>query len=263
MIVAIKKSIYEMWEGTRDSRETKTGLVTLTFMSILAYAGVMALAYTIVGRPVFAVAYTNAFAATCVIFWRRRNSTAPMIKKQRIPTMECVMVPVITIVMTLGSTVLALWVKQSLNQPSPMQKLSETTPAIAIVIMSLIIAPIGEEALMRGFIYPVLRRKLSVTSTIVVTALLFAMLHGNIVQIVLTIPLGIALGYLYERTHNLLACISMHMLFNATALLLPSVQVRNLDAVAAALLVVITLGLWMCIPRIQAKRRVNQLIEER
>jgi membrane protease YdiL (CAAX protease family) len=262
-MITLKNAIYEMWDGTRESRESRTGLVVMAFMSIFAYAGIMALAYTIVGRPVFAVTYTNAFAATCVIFWRRRNSAAPMIKKQRIPTVECVMVPVITIVMTLGSTVLALWVKQSLNQPSPMQKLSETTPAIAIVIMSLIIAPIGEEALMRGFIYPVLRRKLSVTSTIVITALLFAMLHGNLIQVILTIPLGIALGYLYERTHNLLACISMHMLFNATALLLPSVHVGRLDAVAAASLIVITLGLWMCIPRIQAKRRVNQLIEER
>ena len=253
-MTTIKKTISEMWAGTRESREGKMGLVLLAFMSILAYAGVMALVYTIVGKPVF--------AATCVIFWRRRNSTAPMIKKQRIPTMECVMVPVITIVMTLGSTVLALWVKQSLNQPSPMQKLSETTPAIAIVIMSLIIAPIGEEALMRGFIYPILRRKLSVTSTIVITALLFAMLHGNLVQIILTIPLGIALGYLYERTHNLLACISMHMLFNATALLLPSVHVGRLDAVAAASLIVITLGLWMYIPRIQAKRKTDTSVSE-
>lgn len=261
-MITIKKTISEMWEGTRESREGKMGLVLLAFMSILAYAGVMALVYTIVGKPVFAVTYTNAFAATCVIFWRRRNSTAPMIKKQRIPTMECVMVPIITVVMTLGSTVVALWIKQSLNYPSPLQKISETTPAIAIVIMSLIIAPIGEEALMRGFIYPVLRRKLSVTSTIVITALLFAMLHGNLVQIVLTIPLGIALGYLYERTHNLLACISMHMLFNATALLLPSVHVGRLDAVAAASLIVITLGLWMYIPRIQAKRKTDTSVSE-
>lgn len=260
-MTTIKKTISGMWAGTRESRESKTGLVLLTFMSIVAYAGVMALAYTIVGKPVFAITYTNAFAATCVILWRRRNNTAPMIKKRRIPTMECVMVPVITIVMTLGSTVLALWVKQSLNYPSPLQKISETTPAIAIVIMSLIIAPVGEEALMRGFIYPVLRRKLSVTSTIVITALLFALLHGNLVQTVLTIPLGIALGYLYERTHNLLACISMHMLFNATALLLPSVHVGNLDAVAAALLIVITLGLWMCIPRIRAKHRADRLMD--
>jgi membrane protease YdiL (CAAX protease family) len=261
-MITLKKAIYEMWDSTRESRESRTGLVVMAFMSIFAYAGVMALVHTIVGKPVFTVAYTNAFAATCVIFWRRRNSAAPTIKKRHIPTVECVMVPVITIVMTLGSTVLALWVKQSLDQPSPMQKLSETTPAIAIVIMSLIIAPIGEEALMRGFIYPILRRKLSVTSTIVVTALLFAMLHGNIVQIILTIPLGIALGYLYERTHNLLACISMHMLFNTTALLLPSVHVGNLDAVAAALLVVITLGLWMYIPRIQAKRKTDTSVSE-
>ena len=259
-MTTIKKTISQMWEGTRESRESKTGLVALTVMSIVAYAGVMALAYTIVGKPVFAVTYTNAFAATCVIFWRRRNSAHPMIKKQRIPTMECVMVPIITVVMNLGSTVLALWVKQSLNYPSPMQKISETTPAIAIVIMSLIIAPIGEEALMRGFIYPLLRRKLSVTSTIVTTALLFAVLHGNLVQIVLTIPLGIALGYLYERTHNLLACISMHMLFNGAALLLPSVHIGNLEAVGAALLIVITLGLWMYIPRIPSKTHSESVV---
>ena len=53
-MTTIKKTISEMWEGTRESRESKTGLVLLTVMYILAYAGVMALVYTIVGKPVFA-----------------------------------------------------------------------------------------------------------------------------------------------------------------------------------------------------------------
>ena len=261
-MTTIKKTISEMWEGTRESRESKTGLVLLTFMSILAYAGVMALVYTIVGKPVFAVTYTNAFAATCVIFWRKRNeNTIATINRKRVSVIEYMAIPIIVIVVNLSATLIALWVKQTLNYQSPAQQLTETTPAVAIAIMSLIIAPIGEEALMRGFLYPLLRTRFSAASTIAITTLLFALLHGNLIQIILTIPLGIALGYLYERTQNLTACISAHMLFNAIALVLPSVPVKTTQAAIAVVILPITFILWVNLPREIARRKEARQVQ--
>lgn len=251
--MAPNEMIREVWLEIRKGR---VGVTLIAMWAIVAYAGIMTLAYNITEKPVFAIAYTNAFAATCVIFWRKRNrDTIPTITRKRITALECAAVPVITIIVNLSATLIALWVKQTLNYPSPTQRLAETTPAIAIVIMSLIIAPIGEEALMRGFLYPLLRTRFSAASTIAITTLLFALLHGNLIQVILTIPLGIALGYLYERTQNLTACISAHMLFNVIALILPSVPVETTHAAIAGVLLLITFILWIYAPREIARRK--------
>lgn len=243
----LKEMIRELRLGTHKSR---AGITLIAIATIVAYVGVMALAYNVTGKPVCAITYTNAFAATCVIFWRKQNeNTIATINRKRVSVREYIAIPIIVTVVNLNATLIALWVKQTLNYQSPAQQLTETTPAVAIAIMSLIIAPIGEEALMRGFLYPLLRTRFSAASTITITTLLFALLHGNLTQIILTIPLGITLGYLYERTQNLTACISAHTLFNAIALVLPSVPVKTTQAAIAVVILPITFILWVDLPR--------------
>lgn len=243
----LKEMIRELRLETHKSR---AGITLIAIATIVAYVGVMAFAYNVTGKPVCAITYTNAFAATCVIFWRKRNeNTIATINRKRVSVREYIAIPIIVTVVNLNATLIALWVKQTLNYQSPAQQLTETTPAVAIAIMSLIIAPIGEEALMRGFLYPLLRTRFSAASTITITTLLFALLHGNLTQIILTIPLGITLGYLYERTQNLTACISAHTLFNAIALVLPSVPVKTTQATIAVVILLITFILWVDLPR--------------
>lgn len=251
-----REMIHNILIGTRNSR---TGAILIAIAAINAYVGIMAFAYGISAKPVFAVAYTNAFATTCIVFWRNRyKNTLATLKRKHISAFEYMAVPVIIIAVNLSATLIALWVKQTLNYPSPTQQLTQTTPAIAIIVMSIIIAPIGEEALMRGFLYPILRAKFSATSTIAITTTIFALLHGNLVQIVLTVPLGIALGYLYERTHNLAACIGAHMLFNLVAVLLPSVTVENTHAITAVALLIITFTLLVYVPQEISRKKITE-----
>lgn len=255
----LKETIQELWLEILEIRKSRAGVAIVAITTIVAYVGVMALTYNITEKPVFAIAYTNAFAATCVIFWRKRNkNTIATIKRKSVSAIEYMVIPIIIVVVNLSATLIALWVKQTLKYPSPMQQLTQTTPLIAIVIMSLAIAPIGEETLMRGFLYPLLRTRFSTASTILITTLMFALLHGNLIQITLTIPLGIALGYLYERTQNLIACIGAHMLFNTVALMLPSVTIGSPYAAIAATLLIVTFILWIYTPREIARKKVAQ-----
>lgn len=251
--MTLKEMTREIWPEIRNGR---AGVTLTAIATIVAYVGVMALTYNITEKPVFAIAYTNAFTATCVILWRKRHkNTLATLTRKHIPTFEGMAIPVIIIITNLGATLIALWVKQTLNYPSPMQPLTQTTPAIVIIVMSLIVAPIGEEALMRGFLYPLLRTRFSAASTIAITTVMFALLHGNLIQVILTIPLGIALGYLYEKTHNLTACISAHMLFNTVALMLPNVTVGTTHAGIAMALLLITFILWVYTTREIARRK--------
>ena len=213
--------------------------------AIATYIVLMIVMNTITHNTIIALAGTNLLTATCVVEWRKHHNTQPLITRRRIDPFRYIEIILIIIIVSMGSTNMALWIKQSLGAPSPIQNLMETTSLATIIAASLIAAPLGEESLIRGFIYPMLRKHLSTPFTITLTACLFALLHGNIVQMVLTLPLGIVLGYLYEQTHDLKVCIGAHMLFNLMTVVLPSMTVSSWNAVVALLLMSIALKLWM------------------
>jgi membrane protease YdiL (CAAX protease family) len=86
-------------------------------------------------------------------------------------------------------------------------------------VESIFLAACVEELLMRGWRYSALRLRLAVSPTIIITTLLFAAGHVTIslANILTTVPLGLAAGYLRERTVSVRAPIPFHMLHNAIA----------------------------------------------
>ena len=187
--------------------------------AIAAYVVTMTVLYALTHKVIFTLTFTNATAATYVVIWRKRHANSPLIAKIRKSwwrlSMDVLATILGTIAIYLSAATIALLVKNALNAPSPIQNITDEVPIAALATLSILIVPIGEEALMRGFVYPVMRQQFSAPVTIALSACLFALLHGNIVQIILTLPLGIACGYMYEQTHSLMQCIGIHMLFNA------------------------------------------------
>jgi membrane protease YdiL (CAAX protease family) len=108
-----------------------------------------------------------------------------------------------------------------------LQELSQN-PAVAVrwamLAAAIVVAPIFEELFFRGGIQTIGRwsfAKLAgrespstVWAAIVVASLLFAMIHTLWMTPAIFV-LSLTLGYLYERTGNLWACIFMHAMFNA------------------------------------------------
>lgn len=83
-------------------------------------------------------------------------------------------------------------------------------------------APVIEEILYRGCLQSCVRRFLKGWGAIILTSLLFALIHYNVAAI-RTLPalfaLSLAMGLVYERTGRLMPCIVVHALFNATNVL--------------------------------------------
>ena len=89
--------------------------------------------------------------------------------------------------------------------------------AIAVCIF----APIGEEFLFRGFMYPALRNGLGVAWAAALTGALFGVVHGFSAEVEALVPLavfGAALCLLYQATGSLYPCIALHAINNAIAL---------------------------------------------
>lgn len=80
-------------------------------------------------------------------------------------------------------------------------------------------------------------RKYGDKTAILISALLFALMHGNLSQFFYALGLGILFGYVYARTGKLRYSIGLHMIINflgsfVGSLILRSAQGMNLDALS-------------------------------
>lgn len=95
-----------------------------------------------------------------------------------------------------------------------------------IFVAGVIVAPLCEEFLFRGFFYGVWKRYLGPLWAGLLACLLFAAFHTSLPAFASLFVLAICLNLAYERTGSLLVPIGMHALFNFVSLLYLYVQSR-------------------------------------
>ena len=100
-----------------------------------------------------------------------------------------------------------------------MKSLLENTPLWATLISVSVMAPLFEEWLCRGLILRGLLQKSSPLTAIVVSALIFAVIHMNPWQAIPAFCLGLLFGYVYYKTGSLKLTILMHCVNNTMAAL--------------------------------------------
>ncbi len=86
---------------------------------------------------------------------------------------------------------------------------------LALAGAAILLAPLAEEMLFRGILYPAVKQAGFPHLALWGTSLLFAAVHTNLVTFVPLTVLALVLTALYERTNNLLAPILAHAMFNA------------------------------------------------
>ncbi len=100
----------------------------------------------------------------------------------------------------------------------------ERAPVIWWLLGLIAIAgPVAEELFFRGLLYRWLRPRLGIWRGLIVTALLFAVLHTNLMVFLPIFGLGLLLGWAYEQTGSLAAPIAIHIFHNGGMLALASV----------------------------------------
>lgn len=119
--------------------------------------------------------------------------------------------------------VLVSWLRQAQPTLEPVAYNQAITVATVaqVLALSLIVAPIAEELLMRGIAYSALRRYLGVVASSIIAAVVFGLIHGNGLQIIVTIPLGIIAAFIVEVSGSVIAAILAHLVFNTLSVLIP------------------------------------------
>lgn len=77
-----------------------------------------------------------------------------------------------------------------------------------------VLAPFIEEVLMRGYLFSGLSASCGIMTALLVSSLLFALLHFNMVQTLSAFICGIVLGLLYWQTGSIFCCILTHAGYN-------------------------------------------------
>ena len=91
-----------------------------------------------------------------------------------------------------------------------------------------IVGPIMEEMIMRRVILKEMAKATkSMWWGIIISSALFAIIHGNPVQIVFAMPAGIFLGWVYCKTGSLLVPICIHIINNTVSFLLMSAGIES------------------------------------
>ncbi|MGN1404311.1 MAG: lysostaphin resistance A-like protein [Ruminococcus sp.] len=96
---------------------------------------------------------------------------------------------------------------------------SSVKSTMAVALYTCILAPVTEELLFRGFLMKTLS-KVSIRFGIVMSALLFGLIHGNVYQFLLGFLVGMFMGKIDVRHNSLLPSILVHAAVNTMTFML-------------------------------------------
>jgi membrane protease YdiL (CAAX protease family) len=85
---------------------------------------------------------------------------------------------------------------------------------VVLGVTAIVLAPLAEELLFRGILYPAIKQSGHPRAALWGTSLAFAAIHLNLATFLPLLLLALILTWLYETTGNLLAPIAAHSLFN-------------------------------------------------
>ena len=88
------------------------------------------------------------------------------------------------------------------------------------IFLIIIVAPIIEEIVFRGLFYKTLKNFIPFVQASIISSLIFAIIHENILSLTILFLLSLYLTWIYERTNSILYSILTHSIFNFLNLLL-------------------------------------------
>ncbi len=193
-------------ENSENKDPSSIGLVDILFSNII---------FLIVGAVIFALASFSRGRKPKHVFGLRKRSQKYII----IITMAGMFVAYISVF--IGSIISNFLLSTEEPKKEDLQEIVQTLMTnddislkIAIALSAIIFAPLIEEVIFRGYLYPVIKRFSHPIFSCVITSLLFAVIHSNLEGLMPLFLLAIVLTIFYEISKSIWVPILMHACFN-------------------------------------------------
>jgi membrane protease YdiL (CAAX protease family) len=162
---------------------------------------------------------------TAIVYWRVKPVTWLGLRWKQWPLFffigpaaVIVMWVVLGVLQTCGYIA---WLERLVGSPSTqdavklLRESKDLTSVFLMAFSAAIVAPIAEEVIFRGYLYPVAKSFAGPWIGMLFSALVFAAGHGNVPLLLPLFLLGLLLALAYEVTGSLWAAISIHFFFNS------------------------------------------------
>ncbi len=203
--------------------ESWTQLALLSWISFLSSVSIF------IG---LAILWRSLSYPTRMAIWRSNRATQPYFDDLKFAALTwCIAFPVV-LAMSQFLDLLVYYVFNVTSLPDQVAvyfvKMTFAQPFyfFMAILTIVILAPLVEELLFRGFLQSFIRKHLGPHQAILITSLCFSFFHFSPEQGLSNIPivgslfsLALFLGYLYERQQSLFASIALHALFNGISVL--------------------------------------------
>jgi len=103
---------------------------------------------------------------------------------------------------------------QDILRPTAAQPANSLASALMMAFLLVVVAPVFEEIWVRGIIFDALR-PYGCGMAIIISSVLFGLMHGNLYTLLYTTTLGFALGYVRYATGSLFVVTILHALVNS------------------------------------------------
>lgn len=146
-------------------------------------------------------------------------------------------------VLGIGVTILLLFLSGILTKLIPSynevaNQLATSRASVLQLIITIVLIPIYEEIFYRGIIFGYLRKNFNIIVAIVVQALVFGVMHLNLVQGIYTFILGIVLALIYMYSESILGNITVHIIFNLLGILIVPKLLIKIPSMSIVLLII-------------------------
>ena len=193
-------------ENSENKDPSNIGLVDIIVSNII---------FLIVGLVIFALASFSRGRKPKHVFGLRKRSQKYII----IITIAGMFVAYIAVL--IGSIISSFLLSTGEPKKENLQEIVQTLMTnddislkIAIALSAIIFAPLIEEIIFRGYLYPVIKRFSHPIFSCVITSLLFAVIHSNLEGLIPLFLLAIVLTIFYEISKSIWVPILMHACFN-------------------------------------------------
>lgn len=218
------------------------GLIT-AFM--LGYVTLVLVVQLTLNQPVAATCIANIGLIAGVAWWRHRDPPQavpiPVVRRNQLAASGGIAL----ITAWLCGQGIAQWVYRLPGNQSGFDASNQalhSAPVWQMVVLALVLAPLAEEGLLRALVFERLEGLTGMLPAALISAIVFGLIHGNVVALSYTVPLGFVLALIYARQRSWLDSTLAHASFNALSLIgiYPIKNVNAETAITLALVLITT-----------------------
>lgn len=176
----------------------------------------------------------TAVAAVLTIKLRRRSvKTELRVRNPGFVTLTLALILGINLNIA-SSSILAImplpdWMVDSYNEQVGSALLYGSSPVLMVLVVGVIV-PVVEEICLRAMPLRALRRAYPAAVSALIGGAIFALIHGNPLQILYVLPVGIIFCFVYIWTESVIATIAMHIGYNGFSAIITAFSSSDIDA---------------------------------